>query len=262
MNDNYLVPLFIAGTLLIVIFAFFLVIVLVVQKDKQSRAQIEKNNIIANNLQQMLTVRLEVQEEMLNKISRELHDNVGQVLSVANMNLYSVINNFNEKESFIIVEKTMDLLRRSINDIRNLSHTMNSEHMMRAGLIEAIKKELEYMFHTQKIECKFNAPESDLFLSKDEELVIYRITQETLNNIIKHAKATKVTITISCIGDDFSLCIQDNGVGFDIMSAQNGIGLTNIYQRAKLLNASLEIKSEISAGTSINLNLTNNERCN
>jgi signal transduction histidine kinase len=256
MNDNNLIPLFISGTLLLLLFASFFVALLIIHKAKQTRAQIEKNNIIANNRQQMLTIRLEVQEEMLDKISRELHDNVGQVLSVANMNLYSVINNLDKKESLTVVENTMNLIQRSINDIRDLSHSMNSEHIMHAGLVEAIREELEYTFNTQNIVYKLNVTGSDFFLSKDEELVIYRITQEALNNIIKHARATKIAVTISCIDKQFSLCIEDNGIGFNTTTANNGIGLANIYQRASLLKASINIKSELSVGSSINLNLT------
>lgn len=262
MSDNYLIPLFIAGTLLIVLFAFFLIALLVVQRGRRNRAQMEKNAIIASHKQEMLTIHIEVQDEMFNKISRELHDNVGQVLSAANMQLYSLVHSINQKSVPTVVEETMSLIRTAINDIRDLSHSLNSEHTMRLGLIEVLKKELAYVYDTQKIECELIAQDDDLNLSKDEELVIYRITQEALNNIIKHAQATKIAVTVSANSERFSISIKDNGIGFNISDAYTGIGLSNMRQRAIMLNASLNITSTISGGSSIDLNLTTHGRNN
>lgn len=262
MKDNYLITLFIAGTLLIVLFAFFLIALLVVQRARRNRAQMEKNAIIASHKQEMLTIHIEVQDEMFNKISRELHDNVGQVLSAANMQLYSLVHNINQKSVPTVVEDTMGLIRSAINDIRDLSHSLNSEHTMRLGLIEVLKKELAYIYDTQRIACELIAQDEELHLSKDEELVIYRITQEALNNIIKHAQATQITIIISATDDEFSIYIKDNGVGFNISDAYTGIGLSNMRQRATMVNASLDITSAISEGSSINLNLKTHGRNN
>ncbi|HVX00397.1 MAG TPA: histidine kinase dimerization/phosphoacceptor domain-containing protein, partial [Candidatus Babeliaceae bacterium] len=103
MNDNYIIPLFIAGTLLITLFAFFLIMLLVVQRGRRNRAQMEKNAIIAGHKQEMLTIRIEVQDEMFNKISRELHDNVGQVLSAANMQLYALMQSIDPKSAPTVI---------------------------------------------------------------------------------------------------------------------------------------------------------------
>lgn len=256
MNEHYLIPLLISGSLLITLFGFYLTIFMIIQKNKDRRYQLEKREIEYRYENELLHTRLEVQEQALNQVSQEIHDNIGQVLGAAQMNLFAVTSNhYDMSKCTEFIEDSKSLLAKAIDDLRNVSHVLNSEFINRIGLEDAIRKELAYISSFHKVQHEVTIRGDSFDLSKEEELLIFRIVQEALNNIAKHAQATYVHIELNYEPTNFVLHITDNGIGFDtsVPKKNSGIGLINMWQRAKLINGKLEINSAPAKGTKISL---------
>jgi len=258
-NDNYIIPLFIAGTLVLVLFAFFLIAYLIVQKNKQNAYHLEKHKLIFDYQNKILRTKLEEQERTMNQISKDIHDNVGQLLSLVQMNMYIIEENAPNEKQKLIVEKTNGLVEQAITDLRNISHSMNNNFVERLGLVDVIKKELEYIKLSKNINCNIEVQGDNKSLHPEKELMIYRIAQEATHNILKHAKASIINILLIFDPESFVMRISDNGVGFskDKLYDMNGLGLLNMFQRAKFLGGNLDIQSEASEGSTITLTINN-----
>lgn len=257
MNDQVFFSLFISGTILLVVFVFFLIAYLLVQKGKQNTYQLEKSKMIYDHQNKLLIARIEEQERTMNQISREIHDNIGQILSFTKMNI-TVINKYAiEQRQKELLEKTTKLVDSLIRDVLNISHTLNGDYIKGHGLVSILQDELDYFTLSQDIQCKIDIVGDQKTFSPDKELLIYRIAQETIHNISKHAQASKITITLTYESDTFTMSISDNGIGFEKnkIFELNGIGFLNMLQRAKLLNGNLEIQSQPLSGCTITLNV-------
>lgn len=257
-TNSYIIPLFLAGTLVLVLFAFFLIAYLIVQKNKQNAYHLEKQRMIFDYQNEILRTKLEEQERTMNQISKDIHDNVGQLLSLVQMNMYMIAENAAGKHKQI-AERTNGLVEQAITDLRNISHSMNNNFVERLGLVDVMKKELEYIGLSKNISCNIEVRGDNTSLHAEKELMIYRIAQEATHNILKHAKASIINIILIFEQDSFEMHITDNGVGFskDKLYDMNGLGLLNMFQRAKFLGGNLDIKSEAMQGSTITLTINN-----
>lgn len=207
---------------------------------------------------QLLQTRLEVQEQALNQVSQEIHDNIGQALSVAKVNLSLLTSGQGNGKTMDILNESNQIIAKALTDLRNVSHVLNSEYVNRIGLEESIKKELDYLKSYNRIQFELTTNGDSDNVTNEKELLIFRIAQEALANIIKHAHATKIMISLYYQPQQFEMNIQDNGLGINSTNLENankGIGIINMKQRAKLMKGSLEINSAQAGGTIIKLNI-------
>ena len=255
MEDNYLVPLLIAGSILIPMFMFYLTVFVIISKNKQRKNEAEKKQIEFQYEKQLLQSMLEVQEKAMNQISQEIHDNIGQVLAGVHMNLISVSNGL-ITDTTQIISDTKNQVSTALKDLRNLSHVLNSKYINKIGLEESLRKEIHYLGTYNIIKFEMDINDSDIHLSPERELMIFRIAQEALSNIIKHAGATIVKIKIDYLPAVFHMAIADNGRGFEQDTDNTkGIGLMNMQQRAEVMNGTLHIVSAPGAGTKLTINI-------
>ncbi|WP_276132348.1 sensor histidine kinase [Polluticoccus soli] len=222
----------------------------------------EKNELKLRYENELLHTRLEVQEQALNQVSQEIHDNIGQSLSVAQANLDFLTGVSDTAQSQKLIDDSRRILHKALNDLRNVSHVLNSENINRIGLEESLKKELDYLSAYNKIQFYLHADGEPDSLSNEQELMIFRIAQEALANIIKHAEASAVQIRLEYKPMHFEMCVEDNGVGIknDEKNGNGngngkGIGLINMKQRAKVMNGQLSVVSPPAGGTIVTLNL-------
>lgn len=199
------------------------------------------------------TTIFEVQEETLDRISKELHDDAGQQLTRIHFQLENLklVNSSIEKRISPISE-SLGYLSESI---RNLSYSINSQKFKNYCLVENIEKEIKNINKLGVISCKIN-PSTHLknIFSPEENVVIFRIFQEALNNSLKHAQASLFKIGLSK-NPKPSISFEDNGVGFssnDILASDTQ-GLNNIRNRAKMINFECIISSKKELGTTIKL---------
>ena len=256
MKESYDLIIFLAGTATILIFAFTLVIFLITHKKKRYEHLLEKQAMENNYNNQLLQSRLGVQEQSFRYFSEEIHDNIGQLLSMVKMQLYNIKSSSGEPEIVIKATKSNELLGKAITDLRNISHSLNSAFVDRAGLAAAITKDLEYIHSAKEVQCTLHKTGEEYNLGNEQELMVFRIVQEAIANAIKHASPSVIDVYLHYTPGLLKVEIKDNGSGFDINSVNNtGLGLNNMQVRTRLLNGEMRISSEKDKGTTVTLDI-------
>jgi signal transduction histidine kinase len=242
------------------LFAFTLVIFLITHKKKRYQDLLEKQQMESNYQNQLLQSKLEVQEQSFKYFSEEIHDNVGQVLSIVKMQLYGIKSTSREQEVITKATDCTELLGKAINDLRNISHTLSSTFINNAGLADAVEKDLEYIRSARNVQCTLHRSGTEYELENEKELLVFRIIQEAIGNAVKHASASAIDVYLHYQPEKLNVVIADNGKGFDTGKvSKNGIGLSNMHVRAELLNGNLEVISEKDKGTTITFSIENTE---
>jgi signal transduction histidine kinase len=211
----------------------------------------EHNQKELNFQKELNTTIIETQEQVLNNISQDLHDDAGQQLTYINFQLENL--KLDRPELNNQLEPLSQSVGNLSQSIRTISHSLNNQLLMQQDIIKAITTEVERLQKYPKINFILQVEEPNLkVFTTNEKIVIYRIFQEIINNTLKHAKATEVKISITA-SDYFSLTIQDNGKGFDSTQPSNtqSLGLFNMKNRASILDYELSIQSTPGEGTRI-----------
>ena len=151
------------------------------------------------------------------------------------------------------VSSSVDLLSKSINDLSDLSKSMNADAIIQEGLIDALENETKRISKSGLLEINVEINGNTVFLDAQKELIIFRIIQEALNNIIKHAFAHKVNLDLYYNTNHIEITIMDDGKGFDAqhVATKSGAGIGNMKTRAKVFNGGVEIKSSPGIGTKV-----------
>lgn len=256
MKDDYIITLFIAISILIPLFMFYITTFVIISKNKQRKNEAEKKQMEFQYEKQLLQTMLEVQEKAMNQISLEIHDNISQNLTSVNANLIA-LSAGEVADPKLLLGDTKSRVSQAVIDLRNLSRVLNSKYINKIGLVESLKKETEYLgTHNKKTTFAIDVTPGDYDLRSEVELMIFRVAQESLSNIIKHADATHVRIAIVYLPEAFEMIIADDGRGFDQEnSSGGGIGLMNMKQRVEVMNGTLNIASAPGSGTTITIKI-------
>jgi len=240
------------GSLFIILFGFicFLVILNFVRRKRkilEERAARE-----AQFQQELLQAQLEMQEHTLKTISQEIHDNVGQILSIikVNLNILTFENAGNEK-----LENVKEMLTDAIKELRDLSAGYYADRLVEEGFLVAIQHQLRQLSKTGLFTTSFHTELETLSIDKSKVIFLHRMVQEILHNVVKHSGANQVVASISKENEEIHVSLSDNGKGFDTQSEgfKAGIGLSSIRQRASMIGANVEILSKPGSGTIVNL---------
>lgn len=190
---------------------------------------------------------IQAQEREREHIGRELHDNVNQVLTTVKLYLEMAINHKDLREE--LLPKTIGHVVQSINEIRNLSRDLSAPTLGTQSIIDSISALVEMVQSSSGLCIQFEYSSYRNLLNKDQKLALYRIVQEQLNNVIKHAGATEVDIYLGQEQDTTWLSVRDNGRGFDPTQKRTGIGINNIISRARVFDGVATIESAPGSGT-------------
>ena len=190
------------------------------------------------------------QEQERSEIGRELHDNINQVLTTTK--LYLELALANEDLTKELIKKSSRNISSAINEIRQLSRSLMDPTIGDLGIVDSINDLIENINLTRKITIRLNIDERiENLMDKNQKLTIFRTIQESLNNVVRHAKAKNVNISIRTDDEEVELEIIDDGVGFSQTSVKKGAGLKNITNRVYLINGNFEIESEPGKGCHI-----------
>lgn len=250
----------ISATLALVSLGFFIILFVFFHKRKQHENQLERQNLENRYRQELLQTQLEIQEQTLKNISEEIHDNIGQVLSLTKLNL-GTIDFGNNQVVTQKVEASRQLVSKAIQDLRDLSRSLNTDYVVQMGLHRAVEYELELLQKAGKHQTALHTSGAAYRLDNQKELILFRLIQEVLNNIMKHANATNVQVNIDFFQQQLILTVYDNGSGFDPQQYSDpghlskGMGLRNMQNRARMIGASFELHSEPGHGTTIKISL-------
>lgn len=255
-NDIILFVVVATGIIVFLVTFIFLILFLYQKKLLLFTKQLENTkNIYEKNL---LEIQLEIQEQTFQNISREIHDNIGLSLTLAKLRLNTLNQNDHSTMSDNI-ESSIGLIGKAIIDLSHLSKGLDSEAIKTHGLYNTMKIETEKVGNSGKIGIDFSVEGNPVFLDAQKELVLYRIAQEALNNILKHANATHIWVSLTYLSGQVKMTIRDNGKGFDpgavkqASSYKMSAGLNNMRIRANSINGTCEIDSVIGYGTTINI---------
>ena len=245
MQNQYseVIGVIVAGIFLALLLVGFIVTMLVVYRRRQYQHQ-----------QELLHARLEIQENIFKNLSEEIHDNIGQELSVLKLTL-SVIPLAQDDETGSYIKESRSMVNHIISSVSDLSKSLHTDRIVKIGIIEAVKFELEKIEKTRLFQTSFTYTDEDFTINAGNEIFLFRIIQESLNNIIKHSKAQNIRAELICRDNTIIFTFTDDGVGFDVEeamqrpSSNRGIGLTSMVNRAKLIGGHLSVISQPGKGT-------------
>jgi signal transduction histidine kinase len=253
--DKEIIIAIVAATTLFILLAGFIIIFLFFYNKKKQLHYKELKEQQRLFEKEALISQFEIKEQTFHNISQEIHDNVGQVMLLAKLNLNKVLMTQPNKA----VEEIRDLIAQAVVDLRDISKSLHSEQIASMDLIAAIERELERVKKTSLLITVLNIKGCQIAIEPSKKLILFRMLQEILQNIIKHSKSNEVNITIDFQEENLVLDINDNGIGFNVSdktgvdNKEKGAGLLNLHNRSKILNATLSIASQADKGTSIKI---------
>ncbi|MCW3169479.1 histidine kinase [Chryseobacterium sp. 09-1422] len=247
MNEeqNSFIIVFTITLLIIVVTMIFVYLIFIRKKTKLLIEQKEKDLHFEKEL---ATSQVEMKEQTLNYIGQELHDDLGQKLSVVRLRQNQLLNKLSNGEKEELNELN-ELLGECIQDVRNLSKTLITEQIIHFGLIESIEREINRIKKLRLLTIEFVTQKHDIDITPKHGLILFRIIQESINNILKHSRAKNLVITLEDDHNNLQITIIDNGKGFNTDSMNDGSGLKNMELRAKLIHAEFSIQSKLEEGT-------------
>jgi signal transduction histidine kinase len=197
---------------------------------------------------------IEGQEKERQLLASDLHDSVGASLAAARLQFNHIANNKDNIEHLDeLIKKTSTLLEDAYVEVRSLAHKKNNGVMAKNGLLPAIEKLSKNVSSPNGLQLEIQSHGLDQRLENSLEISIFRIIQELVTNIIKHAKATEASVSITQHDDSINLIVEDNGQGFDtsLIPDKQGMGLSSIEKRIEFLEGSMEVDSTLKRGTNI-----------
>lgn len=214
-----------------------------------------QNTALIKLSEQSLLLAEEKKKTALYNISQELHDNIGQTLSLIKVNLH--MSQFLEDAALKKkLSDTLELVAKATKDIREISHSLNAENITEFSILEAIRDQVVSISKIGNYLTDFAVTGSHRKMSPQTELILFRIVQEVINNIIKHSKAKSIRIAAHYDTLQFSLTIDDDGIGIAREKLlEDGQGVRTMRSRAELIGGVFNIQSELNKGTTINVKL-------
>ena len=219
---------------------------------------ISESKILRDERSQFTKRLMQVQEDERKRISRELHDDTAQYLSLLTLELDSIVTKERQlhPETITHLQKLQGTARKALEEVRRFSHELRPTVLEDFGLAAALELITGELNALGSISVDFNVTGSEQRLPNDIELALFRIAQEALSNVRKHSQAKSVEVVLHYTPKKVRLSVADNGVGFRIAQKRMadstcGLGLVGMRERAQLIGATLRIKSRIGSGTTI-----------
>ncbi|WP_158855895.1 sensor histidine kinase [Lunatibacter salilacus] len=238
-----------SGIFLMFMMSGFIVAIVVVHRQRQVKNKHRIELMKADYEKTLLNVEKEIREETLLYVSQELHDNIGQMLSLTKLVLA------NPEPSAVLEGKK--LINQIIKEVRSLSKSINRDYLKDIKFGDFLSEELEKIERSGFCQTALIPADSSVEISDDnKKLILIRVVQECLNNAIKHASPTWIKIQINHTAPLLELSINDDGVGFDTQQYSQGLGLRNLQSRMNAIDGDISFQSELQKGTQIKISLT------
>jgi len=223
------------------------------QRKKEYLIEIEIKNEI--HQKELLATQLEIQQATMQQIGRELHDNIGQKLTLVSLYTQQLLYENKVPEVSERIEQVSQIINQSLQDLRSLSKTLTDDNISQKEIVTLIQEEVDNTNSFKKCKVNFNHNFENLDLDFVQKNMLLRITQEFIQNSIKHSRCKNIFIDLNTSHESFwELNIKDDGVGFDRSRiTSNGIGLTNMKNRAEIIGADFSLESQKNMGTTLNI---------
>lgn len=235
----------VVATLTILLFIGLVVLLLVLNQQRRAKHRAELAEVKLNHDREVMDAEREAQRQTLQEVGRELHDNLGQLLTVVQMGLYAELEDDGKKQR---IHEAVNTLELSIEEVRRMGRSLNSDLWESRTITEAITAEAERIerMGLAKVHLLVQGEPPDL--SPDAKTILFRVFQEVVNNALKHAGADSIDVSLTD-GARPTLTITDNGRGFDQEKAKTGSGTVNIRRRCEMIGFVAELHTAPGQGT-------------
>ncbi|WP_334113892.1 tetratricopeptide repeat-containing sensor histidine kinase [Paucihalobacter sp.] len=237
----------------IVASALIILLGLAYHNSRQKRIIVEKEKRAVEQQQQVLSLQAMVngQETERTRIAKDLHDSLGGAFSTIKMHLSSLEHDLKKEQNIDLLQKCIQIVGNTATEVRRIAHNMMPEVLIKLGLLHSVQELADNISSSKQLKVRFQHFGIQERLTSNFEIMLYRIVQELLNNIIKHSNATEAIVQFIKENNRLSITVEDNGNGFSGQEATKGIGLASVKERVQYLNGSLSIDSESSVGTTV-----------
>lgn len=249
-NNTILITIITAIALLLLGYGFY-----------RRKQLIQKANLAteqAMQREQLTKAIIDAEEAERKRIAADLHDGIGQLFSAVKMNLNGLIDRIEipKQEDKFLAEKTLALVDESCKEVRVISHKMMPNFLLKSGIASDIRSFIEKI-DEQTLKVNFETRGFKDQLEFDEEVILYRVIQELINNVIKHAQASELKILLERNNSEIIVQVIDNGKGFNYQQAKEkeGLGIKNILVRVEYLKGKIDFKSANPKGTHVTINI-------
>ncbi|MEO8760363.1 MAG: sensor histidine kinase [Bacteroidia bacterium] len=255
ISKGRLTQLFLVGGILLLVVVFYLLYNRNKLKQKQAM-----NAELLHQQELRSKAIIEAEEKERTRIARELHDGIGQQLSAAKLNISGLQAslNTNKDEEKVMIQNAIDLIDESVKEVRVVSHSMMPNALIKSGLVSAVREFINKISSSGSLKVNLEIIGLTERLEQTIETVLFRVLQELVNNIIKHAQASQVSIQLIRHETELTILIEDNGVGFNVdkvLEKEGGIGLKNIQSRVAFLNGEVFFDSQPNKGTTVTIEI-------
>jgi two-component system, NarL family, sensor kinase len=246
-SRNLFLIIAIAGTLLAVL-------VYLMYKRSKYREKLAHAKETEELQRQRFKAVMEAEENERSRVAKDLHDGIGQLLSVAKLTLSAIEVN-GDQEPAKLLNNSMQIIDQAAKEVRSISHNMMPAALLEIGLDAALRDLFAKINESKLLRVNLDARGFENRLPSSVEIAVYRVIQEVINNMIKHSKADTIDVKLVRANDAVNLYIADNGVGFekDLIAKSKGIGWKNILSRISMLNGQIEVDTQPGSGTNVNI---------
>ncbi|MES2763603.1 MAG: sensor histidine kinase [Bacteroidota bacterium] len=252
-KQSFIKNIIIASVIALSVLLF--IVGLLFYRKKRIEQQAKLDAEIADQKEIRTKAILEAEEKERRRIAQDLHDGVGQLLSAAKLNLSNLDSKLvaQNDEQKLAMQNALSLVDDSVKEVRAVSHNMMPNTLIKLGLASAVREFITKLGNAPTLKVDLEIVGLDTRLDNQIETVLYRVIQEIVNNIIKHAKASQISMQLIRHDAELNIMIEDNGVGFDTgkLDLFEGIGLKGIQTRIEFLNGSVHFDSSIGRGTTV-----------
>ena len=233
------------SVLILLLLTLTIIILFVVFVKRKNQLLADQEEIKEQFKKELTKSKIEIREATLRNISWELHDNIGQLMTLAKINAQLVQQDPSK------IEEVISVIGIALTELRSLSKSIDPESIKKLSLTEAIGLELERYNRLDYINASLNITGNILPIEDNDEVILFRILQEFFINTIKHSKASTLDVKLNYEENNIIICAKDDGIGYSQDIFTPGQGLSNMKNRAKLINTEFRIDSNIGKGTEL-----------
>ena len=232
----------VGGFVVAVLFVLLLLFLLYYVRNKNRYIR-EREELRSKYQIELARVELEIQEETLRQVGLELHDNIGQLVTLAKIQTQSLAKVVSDTR----LPALQEVISKALEEVRRLSKSLNQENLARSTLAELIGKDCERVNQLEVVRMNLLERGTPTDPGQQRKIILYRIVQELVTNALKHAQCSQIDVEIEYFKDALAVSVGDDGIGFDAATASDspkaGVGLLHIRGRLQLINGTIELSS-------------------
>lgn len=257
IEENGVITVVIFGVVLLLVMGLTLILFFYLSRKKILQKELERKTLELTHQKEMLKATIVAQEAERNRIAQDLHDDISAKLNVVSLSANFLLEeeSVTPKENEEIITHILRVTNKTIESSRKIAHNLLPPILEKFGLGAALEELCDEFSNSKKVNVASKIEYKAGSLSKDDELHVFRIVQELMNNSMRHGKAKEIALNFKSEIENLCLSYQDNGLGFDTstISIQKGLGLRNIESRVSLLNGEITYKSEKLKGVEVQI---------